>query len=75
MLDHIIHQIITPRKGTWIAEQLMKQNGVDEYDEWKILHTQMMSHEKLRIDKYPFGNSHQNFYFYKELAKAVNRYN
>ncbi|MCL2160068.1 MAG: hypothetical protein FWH48_11735 [Oscillospiraceae bacterium] len=29
---------------------------------------------KGETDKYPLGNSHQNFYFYKEIPKRVNRY-
>jgi len=71
--DRIIHQV-TPRRSTWLAGQLMKQNNVPEYDEWELLESQLALYDKRKTDKYPLGNSHQNFYFYKEIPGKVNRY-
>lgn len=71
--NKIIHRV-TPREGTWLATQLMIQNKVPVYDEWNLLESQMAVHERLKIDKYPLSDSHEIFYFYKEIPKRVNRY-
>jgi hypothetical protein len=71
--NFIIHRI-TPRESTWLANELMKQNGITIYDEWDILESQMETHDKYKVDKYPLSDSHEHFYFYPEIPRRVNRY-
>jgi hypothetical protein len=71
--NKIIHRV-TPRKGSVNAIDMMKQNGLDVYDEWDLLESQMVLHEQYKADKFPLSDSHKIFYFYPELPMWVNKY-
>ena len=71
---HLIIYRIVPQEGTWEAGILLNQFPDTHYDEWDLLELLLEQHERYRADDSPMCDSHQLFYFYKEIPKNANRF-
>ena len=69
----IINRLV-PSEGSWAADALMQQNGIEQYDEWDLLESLIEQYEQYQLDTQPLCDSHQLFYFYKQIPANAHRY-